>query len=199
MDFYDGKDYISDMDCDKEGRHLLCTSGDGILSVYDLRKKQLLQQSDQLDEELLSVSVMKNGNKVVCGSSSGTLNIYSWGEWGDVSDRIPTNHESIEAICKVTEDIVCTGSDDGKINALFIKPHRAIGVLGSHSSYSIDNLRLSRDGKMVASCSGDGMVKFWDVSNLHEETIEPIQQKKGHRKRKLDETSKSADDFFADL
>lgn len=41
------------------------------------------------DDELLSVAPLKGGRKVVCGSTSGVLNIWSWGYWNDCSDRFP--------------------------------------------------------------------------------------------------------------
>ena len=51
---------------------------------------QILAQSEgDADDELLSVAVLKNGNKVVCGSTSGVLAIWSWGFWNDCSDRFP--------------------------------------------------------------------------------------------------------------
>ena len=51
---------------------------------------QLLGQSEgEADDELLSVAVLKGGSKVVCGSTSGVLNIWSWGYWNDCSDRFP--------------------------------------------------------------------------------------------------------------
>lgn len=198
-EFSERKDYISDMACDKENRHLLCTSGDGVLSIYNLRKKQLEQASDQLDEELLSVAIIKNGQKVVCGSADGTLNIYSWGEWGDISDRIPSQSDSIDAICKISEDIICTGADDGCIRSLSLQPHQALGLVGKHGTFGIENLKLSSDLQLMASCSGENSVKFWDISSLHERTVEPVQQKKKQRKRKMEETVNSKDEFFADL
>lgn len=197
----DCSDFISDMQCDKEMRHLLCTSGDGHLLVYNTRKKQLERRSDQLEEELLSLAIMKRGEKVVCGGGTGTLNIYAWNEWADVSDRLPTASESVESICPVTEDLVCIGGDDGVIRCLQIQPHRAIGVLGRHGSFPIDNLRLSPDGETLASCSGDQTVRFWDVSGLAQYTPpedKPMQKRK-ERKRKLDVNESAKDNFFADL
>ena len=38
---------------------LLDCSGDGRLSAYDLRKNVLVGKSDELDDELLSVTVIK--------------------------------------------------------------------------------------------------------------------------------------------
>ena len=51
---------------------------------------QIVAQSEgNADDELLSVAVLKGGSKVVCGSTSGVLNIWSWGYWNDCSDRFP--------------------------------------------------------------------------------------------------------------
>ncbi len=53
--------------------------------------------------------------KVVCGSGDGTLNIFNWNEFGNISDRFPGHPDSIDCMVAITEDIVCTGSMDGVI------------------------------------------------------------------------------------
>ena len=57
----------------------------------------------------------QSGTKVVCGGGDGTLHIYSWGKWGDITDRFPGHPFSVDSICKVTEDILVTGGTDGII------------------------------------------------------------------------------------
>ena len=52
-------DFISSMVSDDAGRSLLATSGDGRLSVIDLRKRRLEEKSDCNETELLSVAIMK--------------------------------------------------------------------------------------------------------------------------------------------
>ena len=56
---------------------------------------------------------------MVCGGGDGTLSIYSWGRWGDISDRFPGHPTSIDAVCKVSENILVTGDADGKIRYNF--------------------------------------------------------------------------------
>lgn len=58
---------------------------------------------------------MQDEQKVLCGSGDGTLNIFNWGQWGNISDRYPGHPMSIDSIQPITQDIVCTGSFDGKI------------------------------------------------------------------------------------
>jgi len=196
-EFPDFKDFISDMKCSKDAKHLLTTSGDGVLSVLNLRKRVVEHASDQLDEELLSLAIIKNGTKVVCGSGEGVLNIYNWGEWGDISDRIPMEKDSIDSICALTEDIVVTGVGNGRINSWYVLPHKHIGVIGGHGKLGVQSLAVSHDGELVGSAAGENTVKFWDVSEVRN-TDDPSPHEKS-RKRKLDAGSDGKNDFFDDL
>ena len=51
----------------------------------------------------------------MCGSQGGILNIFSWGDWGDITDRFPGHPESIDSVIAISEDVVITGSSDGLI------------------------------------------------------------------------------------
>lgn len=192
------KDYISDMVCSNDSKHLLCTSGDGVLSVYNLRKKKLEKESDQLDEELLCIDVIKNGQKVICGSAVGVLNVFSWGEWSDISDRFPTKFESIDTLCAVTDEIVCIGSDSGVIKAMFVHPYKEVRKIGVHGDLGICSLQLSPDKQLMASCGNENTVRFWNVSSLHEELLEQ-EERKGVKRKHAESKDNDATDFFADL
>ncbi len=51
----------------------------------------------------------------MCGTGDGVLNIFNWGEWGNISDRFPGHPMSVDCMVQITEDIICTGSIDGII------------------------------------------------------------------------------------
>jgi len=197
-EFPDFKDYISDMAISKDNKHLLCTSGDGYLSVLNLKKKVIEHTSDQLDEELLSLVIMKNGTKVVCGGGDGVLNIFNWGEWGDISDRVPMEKDSIDVVCQLNDDIVCTGVGNGRIHCWYLHPHKHIGSIGFHGKMGIQSLSLSSDEQILASAAGEKTVKFWDVSEVHN-TPEPSAREKNNLKRKLEKDDTSHNDFFDGL
>lgn len=90
-------------------------SGDGYLSTWDIRKKNVVAMSDHMEDELLSVTLVKNGQKALVGSQEGILSLWTWGDWGDYKDRIVGHPNSIDSICKLDEDTVCTASGDGLI------------------------------------------------------------------------------------
>lgn len=62
------------------------------------------RSEEDADDELLSVVMAKGGKKVVVGSQSGVLNLYSWGYWKDCSDRwVVSLTESLRSGSKVGE------------------------------------------------------------------------------------------------
>jgi len=105
-----------------------------------------------------------NGQKVVCGSQGGVVNIFKYGYWGDINDRYPGHPESIDTIAKVSENVLVTGSSDGLIRVVEILPNKILGVVGGHDGFPIERIKMSRDNNILASCSHDNSIKFWDVS-----------------------------------
>eukprot|EP00878_Enallax_costatus_P022740 GHUV01024144.1.p1 GENE.GHUV01024144.1~~GHUV01024144.1.p1 ORF type:complete len:213 (+),score=82.42 GHUV01024144.1:1348-1986(+) len=123
------------------------------------------------DDELLSVAVMKHGKKVVCGSQSGVLTIWSWGYWNDCSDRFPGHPESVDTIVKWDEDTILTGSSDGALRVINILPNKLIGVVGEHADdMPVERVALSADRQLLASMSHDSCIKLWDMSILQDDS-----------------------------
>ncbi|KAJ1982372.1 WD domain repeat-containing protein 55 [Dimargaris xerosporica] len=161
-------DYIGDMFFVPEKRRLLTAGTDGQLAVLDLRHSKPVALSDEQDDELLSVMPVKNNQKVVVGTQTGVLGIFSWGNWGDVTDRFPGHPESVDTLCRVNDDTLLTGSSDGIIRAISIQPNALVGVVGSHSAYPIERLDFSPDFDYLASLSHDNEIKLWSVKHLFE-------------------------------
>ncbi|KAJ2009493.1 WD domain repeat-containing protein 55 [Coemansia thaxteri] len=162
-------DYISDMVFHAEKRHLLATSGDGCLSVYDVRKSKAFHVSENQDDELLSVALMRGGKKVVVGETDGVLGIFTYGQFDDVTDRFPGHPQSIDSICKLTEELCVTGSSDGLLRIVQLFPHKLVGVAGDHKSLPVEKVVLSHDQQWLASCSHDHTVHFWDIGYIFNE------------------------------
>ena len=59
--------------------------------------------------------VLQCGERVVVGDGEGVLGVFHWGLWGDITDRLPSHPDSIDAMAKVTEDRICTGCMDGSV------------------------------------------------------------------------------------
>ncbi|KAI7892616.1 WD40-repeat-containing domain protein [Mucor mucedo] len=158
---------------------LLAVGGDGYLSTWDIRKPDVAAMSDQIEDELLSIELCKNGKKAVVGTQDGVLSLWSWGDWGDYNDRIMGHPNSIEALCKLDEDTLATGSSDGIIRLVTVLPNEFQGVLGDHGEdMPIENLRLSHDKKYLVSSGHDDKLQFWDVAHLFDEEAEFVDEDK---------------------
>lgn len=192
------EEYISSLVMNREKKLLLATSGEGTLTCFNIRAKRMELQSELFESEFMSVGIVKEGRKVVVGDSEGVLNIFNWGEWGNISDRFP-GHGSVDCLVPINDDIICTGSMDGIIRAVNILPNRIIGVVGQHSDSTVENLATSRDGTLLASCSDDATIQFWDIQYLLEEKVSDKHKAKRSAKTKQLKSSNRRDDFFADL
>ncbi|CAM6097275.1 unnamed protein product [Calypogeia fissa] len=170
------QDFVADMEYVPQTHQLLAASGDGTLSVCNLRRNKVDAQSQFAEDELLSVVLVKNGRKVVCGSQEGVLLLYSWGHFADCSDRFVGHPNSVDALLKLDEDTIITGSSDGIIRVVSILPNKMIGVVGEHADYPIERLAFSSDKAMLGSVSHDHTVKLWDVKYLLEEDDDAVDE-----------------------
>ncbi|KAJ4964985.1 hypothetical protein NE237_016834 [Protea cynaroides] len=163
------EEYISDMTFASDSMKLLGTSGDGTLSVCNLRRNKVQIRSEFSEDELLSVVLMKNGRKVICGTQTGSLLLYSWGHFKDCSDRfINLCPNSVDALLKLDEDRVITGSENGLISLVGILPNKIIQPVAEHSEFPVERLAFSCDRQFLGSISHDQMLKLWDLNELLE-------------------------------
>ncbi|KAJ7164999.1 WD40-repeat-containing domain protein [Mycena filopes] len=151
-------DYITDFLWLPDKHHLLATSGDGTLSVMDVRSKKAapFAQSEDQEDELLAATTIKGGAKVVVGTQLGILSIFNRSSgYGDCVDRVPGHPSSIDALCALPpaflestasfpgmENTVLTGSADGLVRAVQVLPTRLIGVLADHGDLPVERLAV---------------------------------------------------------
>ncbi|KAG0213801.1 WD40-repeat-containing domain protein [Mortierella sp. GBAus27b] len=193
MEYSEHTDFISDFDYDTDSKTLVASSGQGTISIYDIRKPTMLAMSENQDDELLSICIVKDRRKVVVGSQEGVLNIYSWGDWGDCTDRFMGHPNSIDTIVKIDEDTVATGSSDGIIRVIEILPNKFQGVVGEHEDFPIECIKLSHDRTYLASSSHDDTVRFWDVRYLTSD-MEEDEEEEGGDEEENGESKDSDDD-----
>jgi WD40 repeat protein len=86
--------------------------------------------SDNFEEDLTSLCIMKYGKKVAVSTSEGTINLFSWDWFGDCNDRIIGHPNSIDTMIKFDEDTLITGSEDGLIRAVSVLPNKILAILG---------------------------------------------------------------------
>jgi WD40 repeat protein len=146
---------------------------DRMKEKYKLQRKcGVVGCSDDVEDELVCLSIVKGGTKLVIGTQQGVLTCWSWGKWEDMDDRFTGHPSSVDALLKVDEDTILTGSMDGFIRIVQLYPHKFLGVMGSQDGFPVEALRFSHDRKVIASLGCDNLICLWDASVLDDEEKE---------------------------
>ncbi|UKK01828.2 hypothetical protein MACK_001181 [Theileria orientalis] len=136
-----------------KGNEFLVTCGDQI-GCFDAKKYKMKAISDNTEHEFLTMSLVKDGKKVLCGTATGSICLFSYGYWGDFNDIIPVNKETVNKIVKLNEDVVCTCGDDGEVYVVDVLPNRVIGKLkdfkGSNDVKSTDSITINDNKTLIA-------------------------------------------------
>ncbi|KAF8892943.1 WD40-repeat-containing domain protein [Infundibulicybe gibba] len=146
-------DYITDFLWLDDKKQLIATSGDGTLSVLDVRSKSTkpFAQSEDQEDELLSIVAIKGNAKIVVGTQIGILSIFNRSSgWGDCVDRIPGHPHSIDALCALppalpdvdTSSTILTGSSDGFVRAVQVLPTKLVGVVADHGEWPVERIAI---------------------------------------------------------
>ena len=196
------EDYVSSIITNREAKYLVCASGDGSLTTFNIPGKKLHVQSEEYEEELTCLGLFKNETKVLATTSKGKMYVYNWGEFGLHSDEFPSvTKKALNCMVPITENVVITGGEDGILRATSLFPHHNLGVVGQHS-LSIEALDVNCDGTLIASSSHNNDIKFWNVQYF--ETLNVVERVKGGKQKQLKHNLPSskidnASSFFSDL
>ena len=88
-------------------------------------------------------------------------------KWEDHSDRFSGHPQSIDALQKIDEDTIITGSSDGLLCVGQILPDKLLGVIVDHNGFPVEELQFERNRRLIGSVSHDEMIRLWDASFLH--------------------------------
>ncbi|CAO1637798.1 unnamed protein product [Parajaminaea phylloscopi] len=166
---------------------LVCTSGDGSLSVIDFRAPRAggggggadtqqpgqpapgVEVSEDQEDELLSIAPVRRGNKLVVGTQLGMLSLWAPSRGLlDHVDRIPGHPASVDCLLPLDESTVLSGSSDGLIRVVQILPHKFLGVVADHGM-GLPVERMKSKGGILVSCGHGSEVKVTDISSLFDD------------------------------
>ncbi|XP_073990582.1 uncharacterized protein isoform X5 [Rhodnius prolixus] len=71
-------DYLSDMIVNKDGNRIATASGAGVVTVFDTRKLNIINQNGESKSDLTSLASVSNDRELVAGSLRGDLVFTSW-------------------------------------------------------------------------------------------------------------------------
>lgn len=147
---------------------LVASCGDGSIGVIDLRAARVAHRSDPIEDEHMSICVIKGGRKVVTGTQDGILCIFTWDHWADLDDRFPHLPKCVERLIAVDDHSVLAGFEDGTVRLLQIQPNRIVATIGDQGDEPVVSMALSADRRFVATAGQDTRVRFWDCAFIAE-------------------------------
>ncbi|KAI0251824.1 WD repeat-containing protein JIP5 [Lactifluus subvellereus] len=170
-------DFISDFMWLQDKKQLVATSGDGTLSVMDVRSKKSepFAHSEDQEDELLSIVPFKGGTKVAVGTQLGIISIFNRNKgWGDCVDRVPGHPHSVDALCALpstypsSHNTILTGSSDGLLRVIELLPTRLVGVIADHGDFPIERIAIDRggEGRWVGSAGHDEVLRMTDLREV---------------------------------
>ncbi|EMD37007.1 hypothetical protein CERSUDRAFT_137412 [Gelatoporia subvermispora B] len=176
-------DFISDFLFLADKKQLVTTSGDGTLSVIDVRSKKTepVAHSEDQEDELLSIVPIKSGQKFVVGTQLGILSIFNKKSgWGDCVDRIPGHPHSVDALCTIpsrypsAQSTILTGSSDGIMRAVQLFPTKLLGVVADHGDFPVERIAIDQngEGRWVGSAGHEEVLKLTDLNEVFEDDEE---------------------------
>ncbi|KAB7504754.1 WD repeat-containing protein 55-like protein, partial [Armadillidium nasatum] len=202
LDFRCGDQTVTSFLTNDEEKYLSATVADGSLAGFNLRKNRLECQSEMFDSEFTCQALVRSDTRLVVGSGSGTMHIFNWGEFGYTVDSLGGHPDLIQCIVPITDNLLLTGCEDGNIRAVHLYDHRFVGIVGQHKDFGVENLALSFDGNILASCSMDDEIQFWNIEYLYKTKV--FTKRKGNKKIALGNNLESSRkrnkrEFFRDI
>ncbi|KAN0107772.1 WD40-repeat-containing domain protein [Russula decolorans] len=199
-------DFISDFMWLQDKKQLVATSGDGTLSVMDVRSKkpEPIAHSEDQEDELLSIVPFKGGTKVAVGTQLGFISIFNRNKgWGDCVDRVPGHPHSVDALCALpssypsSHNTVLTGSSDGLLRVIELLPTRLVGVIADHGDFPIERIAVDHagEGRWVGSVGHDEVLRLTDLREVLEDEDErdaKAEEDDGERDTSADEGDEGA-------
>ena len=79
LQFKEHEDYVAALEPHVPKKMLCCAGGDGFFSVFDLRKGELFARSDNMEEDILSLAIIKVRRPFVVASFR--FRVCVWGSW----------------------------------------------------------------------------------------------------------------------
>ncbi|KAI9244265.1 carbonic anhydrase [Helicostylum pulchrum] len=114
------------------------------------------------------MTIVNDGSKVIAGSQSGALYMWDWNDWNKTTKWIG-HPSSVDSICKLDENAICTGASDGLLRFISISPQKFEGILGDHGQdFPIESVKMNHTN-YLASCGHDLQLRFWNIQFLFEQ------------------------------
>ena len=132
----DCEQYISDIDGKYEAKRLIvCTSGEGTLTAYDLRANKMIEpQSELFEAGFQCVKLHEINKKTLVGGEDGAIYVFNQNEWAHTSGKFAIHEDarnrgkcSVDAIEVIPDtNTFMAACSDGRMRSFTLWPHQVL-------------------------------------------------------------------------
>lgn len=157
------KDWVDSIAVTPNGKHVICGSRDGIVSIWDLKTGNLVRAMKEHYNWVRTVAVSPDGKYVISGSNDCTICICEL-ETGKLLNTLKGHLRWVTAVA-VTPDgkFIVSGSFDCTICIWSLETGECKMVLEGHEN-GVTSVAITPDGKRVISGSNDCTIRIWDLA-----------------------------------
>lgn len=174
-------DYVSSMISTKD-QSIIATSAEylGVFDIVNQNKKLVLNaRSDEVNDELLCSTFVRCNTKLVCGTCSGYIAIFSNEDWGMYKEKFKVckNMETINSIVKLNETLICVACGDGTIKTVQLYPHKVASCLAKYEDMtSVEKITINKKKDLLASITFNNYVQLHPVKIITKEGVSKIKK-----------------------
>jgi WD40 repeat protein len=162
---HDGPVYIYDVAWSPDGTLLASTTDDGRVSLWDAQNGTLQQSLEGHHGIVNGIVWTSEGNRLIsCSSEEGKGELCVWNIKRREREQYIAGFPGVVfAIAwDSTENLLISGGSDGILRWWNVQSGDCVRERVTHH-VTIHALRISPDGRKLASCSDDGAIMIWDL------------------------------------
>jgi WD40 repeat protein len=162
-------DLVYGLSYSPEGRFLAAGDGDGNLLIWNLASGLSALPTLRLDNPptVLSISFSPDAKTLATGSGFGLIRLWDIST-GELLGEMQASSNSVRAIFSPDGSLLAAGSSgfqpDYAVRLWDPANGKIVRTFEGHTK-DVKDLAFSPDGRLLASCDGDGFTRLWDVAS----------------------------------
>jgi WD40 repeat protein len=156
------KSWVNSLVVMPDGKQIVSSSSDGTVAIWDVATGKPLQSLRATQAEVRSVAVSPDGKQIATGLRYGQVKMWSTANWR-LQLELQKHREDVFAVAFLNNRVLATGdggwNQPGAVKLWDCHTGEELTKL-SHAG-EILSLAASRDGKILAAGSGNGVLKLW--------------------------------------
>ena len=141
---------------------IICSSGDGTISVWKVPSMELERQIPLSDEKIRGTAISADGALLAVASLDGTIRVLDTTDLNELH-RLPGHKNGAASVCwHPKKPVLISGGRDGQLRFWRTTSNfNKVQAIPAHRA-NIYGIAFNTDGSLCATASRDKTVKIWD-------------------------------------